>query len=219
MLVLHRTPAFVASLVTFVLACGGGAGANSEGAKDPTNAAGGGEAGNPATKETTSSPEDGAGGGTTTTTALPNNGELQGAKLGNATRTEVETKGESGPKSTGGKPSGEPGRTPADIKTIIQLRRDEARACYDKGLESHPGIEGDLTIKWTIDPQGNVTDAAVDTSRSQILEPSVGQCVVDVIKKIKFAASQKGYETRASYPFNFHPKNFPAGTQKPPPGK
>ncbi len=61
-----------------------------------------------------------------------------------------------------------------------------------------------------IDPQGNVTDASVDTTKSSILEPSVGQCIIEVIKKIKFAASAKGYETRAHYPFNFHPKTFNA---------
>jgi hypothetical protein len=59
-----------------------------------------------------------------------------------------------------------------------------------------------------IDPQGNVQDASVDTTKSSILEPSVGSCVIEVIKKIKFAASAKGYETRAHYPFNFHPKTF-----------
>ena len=92
----------------------------------------------------------------------------------------------------------------------MSARRDDARACYDKGLAAHPGIEGDLDIRWIIDPTGAVTDASVDTSKSTILEPSVGNCVIEVIKKIKFAASAKGYETRAHYPFNFHPKTFTA---------
>ncbi|MBX3185979.1 MAG: AgmX/PglI C-terminal domain-containing protein [Labilithrix sp.] len=147
-----------------------------------------------------------AGGGTTTTTALPDGGELQGAKLGSATHKEIETKGEGGPKPGG--PSSEPGRRREDIQTIILSRRDEARACYDKALKDHPGIEGDLTVKWVIDPQGNVQDAQIDTSKSSILEPSVSMCVVEMIKKIKFASSAKGFETRASYPFNFHPRNY-----------
>ena len=87
-------------------------------------------------------------------------------------------------------------------------RRDEARACYDKGLKDHPGIEGDLTVKFVIDPQGAVSDASVDSSKSTINEPSVGTCIVDIIKKIKFAPSKGGFETRANYPFNFHPKTF-----------
>ena len=48
----------------------------------------------------------------------------------------------------------------------------------------------------------------VDAQRAQILEPGVAQCVIDIIKKIKFAASAKGFETHAHYPFDFHPKTF-----------
>jgi len=149
----------------------------------------------------------GASGGMTTTTALPDGGELQGAKLGSSTHTEVETKGDAGPKAGPGH-SQEPGRKREDIQTIVMARRDEARACYDKGLKDHPGIEGDLTIKFVIDPQGAVSDASVDSSKSSINEPTVGACIVDIIKKIKFAPSKGGFETRANYPFNFHPKTF-----------
>ena len=152
----------------------------------------------------------GASGGTTTTTALPDGGELQGAKLGSSTHTEVETKGDAGPKAGAGH-SQEPGRKRADIQTIVMARRDEARACYDKGLKDHPGIEGDLTVKFVIDPTGTVSDASVDTSKSSINEPTVGACIVDIIKKIKFAPSKGGFETRANYPFNFHPKTFGKG--------
>jgi len=149
----------------------------------------------------------GAGGaGTmTTTTALPDGGELQGAKLGSSTHIEVETKGDGGPKVGPGHQQ-EPGRKREDIQTIIMARRDEARACYDKSLKDHPGIEGDLDIKWVIDKEGSVTDASVDSSKSTIHEPSVGTCIIEIIKKIKFAPSKGGYETRAHYPFNFHPR-------------
>jgi hypothetical protein len=105
----------------------------------------------------------------------------------------------------------EPGRSPEDIRVLVNAHRDEARACYDKGLATHPGIEGDLTMKYTIDPDGNVSEAVLDTTRSTILEPTVGQCVSDVMKKLKFAKSNKGVETRGHYPFNFHPKNGPKG--------
>lgn len=199
------------------MACGGGGGesktpadkntaassssgeATASGGGDPTSSSGGGSSGAASAS---------ASGGTTTTTNLPNSGELQGAKLaGGHTKVEVETKGDGGPKTpVGGGSAGEPGRTAKDIQAIVAARRDDARACYDKALASHPGIEGDLDIKWKIDPQGNVFDAEVDTTRSSILEPTVGKCIIDIISKIKFAASPKGFESRAHYPFNFHPK-------------
>ena len=99
----------------------------------------------------------------------------------------------------------EPGRNPSDIRASVVAHRDQARACYEKGLTEHPGIEGDLVIQWTIDPKGNVSGTSVDTSRSQIAEPGVITCVSGVIKKLQFAPSAGGYETKAYYPFNFHP--------------
>jgi hypothetical protein len=212
---------FSSFMVVATAACGGN---DSGGAKSPTSsgtAAGDSEtASGPSSSggEGSSTSSEGAGaygsganggggsGGTTTTADLGNRGDLQGARLGGKVHTETETKGEAGPKSTHGQSAGEPGRTAKDIQTIVAVRREEARACYDKALEKHPGIEGDIDIKWVIDPDGNVTEASVDTTKSQILEPSVGNCIIEIIKKIKFAPSQKGYETRAHYPFNFHPR-------------
>jgi hypothetical protein len=106
-----------------------------------------------------------------------------------------------------GSHSHDPGRGPADIRAIVVAHRDEARACYDKALPAHPGIEGDLVVQWTIDPKGKVTQVSVDSARSQIAEPGVVACVGDVIRKIQFAASPGGFETKAFYPFNFHPRN------------
>jgi outer membrane biosynthesis protein TonB len=97
------------------------------------------------------------------------------------------------------------GRSVADIQAILTSHRDEARACYDNALAAHPGIEGTLDIRWTIDPAGNVSNAELDTSRSEIVEPAVATCVVAIVKKIHFNASPKGFETMAHYPWNFHP--------------
>jgi hypothetical protein len=210
----------VSTTVGLVVACGGNkedpktassssggassssGGASSSGDPGSSSSSGGGGASSSSSGGATASS------GGSTTTALGDGGDLQGAKLGEKSHKEIESKGDGGPKSTGGQSANEPGRTAKDIQTIVAGRRDEARACYDKALPAHPGIEGDLDIKWVITPEGNVTDASVDTTKSQILEPTVGQCIIDIIKKIKFAASSKGYETRAHYPFNFHPKQF-----------
>jgi len=107
----------------------------------------------------------------------------------------------------GGAPKHHPelGRSISDLQAILAAHRDEARACYDNALAAHPGIEGNMDIRWTIDPAGNVADAELDTSRSEIVEPAVVNCVVAVIKKIHFNVSTKGFETKAHYPFNFHP--------------
>jgi outer membrane biosynthesis protein TonB len=192
--------------VVMSVACGGG---KADGGAPKTPEPSGSASGD----GTSSSAAPGGGGGgdtggTTTTTALGDGGDLQGAKLSSSSKKEIETKGDAGAKPP---PGGEPGRKREDIQAIVMARRDEARACYDKALKDHPGIEGDLDVKFLIDPTGAVTEAEVDHSKSTIHEDAVGKCVVDVIKKIKFNKSDKGFETRAHYPFNFHPKNAPSG--------
>ena len=102
--------------------------------------------------------------------------------------------------------SRDPGRGVDDIRAIIVAHRAEAQSCYDRALADHPSIGGDLFLSWTIDPKGTVTQVASDVSRSQITEPQVIACVSDVIRKIQFAASPGGFETRASYPFKFRPR-------------
>jgi tetratricopeptide (TPR) repeat protein len=91
-------------------------------------------------------------------------------------------------------------------------RRDEARTCYDEALKKNPSIEGDLDITWKIDPEGNVTDTGVDSSKSTIRDDNVSNCIIAIIKRVKFSKSAKGFETKAHYPFNFHPKAGQVGT-------
>lgn len=101
---------------------------------------------------------------------------------------------------------GETGRTIEDIRVRVLANRDQARACYDAGQKRIPSLEGDIVVKWTIDPKGAVRDVEVDDVRSSIKDAPTIACVVDVIRKLKFAESSKGFETHANYPFNFHPK-------------
>jgi hypothetical protein len=197
----------LAGLLAGTAACGAGPAANE------AKSAGAAEPPPPQSPSASSSPADVAGPPTTTAVTLGDGGDLQGAKLSES-RTVVATDG--GAPSAGKTPhTHEPGRGPADIRAIIVAHRDEARACYDKALNAHPGIEGDLVIQWTIDPKGNVTQVSPDAARSQISETGVVACVGDVIRKIQFAASPGGFETKAFYPFNFHPRRGTGGQPHP----
>ncbi len=184
--------------ITLALAaCGGG----SPPAQTPEGAGGGGGTGSTAAAEVDAGPT------TTTTATLGDAGDLQGTKLTSSSTVTMDggstTTAPRGPGT--GKGGHDPGRSPQDIQGIIQVHRGDARACYDAGEKTHPGIEGFVDITWTIDPDGNVTATGVDASKSQIAEPGVIKCIGEVIKKIKFAASPRGVETHAHYPFNFHP--------------
>jgi outer membrane biosynthesis protein TonB len=196
----HRV-GLLASFIANPIACGGGQSAR-EGSRSANTAA-----------TTASSDDSGASiatplatmsGGTTTTTAtLEDARESQGTRLVDA-RAVAPTAASSAPSARA--PHGhDPGRGAADIRAIIQAHHDETRACYDSALPDHPGIEGDLYITWTIDPKGDVTQTSVDQSRSTIGEPRVAACILEIVKRIQFAPSPGGFETKAYYPFNFRP--------------
>lgn len=108
--------------------------------------------------------------------------------------------------------SGESGRRREDIQAAVMAKRDQARSCYDTAQKANPTLEGDIAIQWVIDPQGVVTDPKVDTAKTTLQDPKLGDCIIGVIKSLKFPASGKGMETRANYPFNFHPKTTKSNT-------
>jgi TonB family protein len=139
----------------------------------------------------------------TTTTAV--SGAGAGTKLAPAASAPPVASSPAPAASAGGG-GGEPGRAPDDIAAAMKARRDEIRACYDKAVKDHPGIEGDLHVRFVIDPKGRVKDAHVDKEASSIEEPALDKCVTAIVKQLHFADSAKGLETRAHYPFRFIPK-------------
>jgi hypothetical protein len=173
------------------LGCGGGANTASPPSTAPAGSA-------PATAADAPAAPAASSPASTTTTAVGNAGGAP-TKLADAPAPAD---------SAGAVPKGhthDPGRGTDDIRAIVVAHRDEARACYDHALLTHPGIEGDVVFKWTIDPKGAVTNVTLDQGRSKIAEPSVVSCITAIIQKLQFAASQGGFETKTSYPFNFHP--------------
>lgn len=188
-----RTPLCACLVAVGIVACGG--------AKQQAPAAAGASPSVPSSPPDAPAPPASTTPTTTTTATLSDVGD-GGTKL---EESPARPEGERAPK--GSKPhTHDPGRSPEDIRAIVVAHRDEARACYDKALKDHPGIEGDLVIQWTIDPKGSVTAASLDTSRSTITESGVVMCVAEVIRKIQFAPSAGRFETKAHYPFNFHPR-------------
>jgi hypothetical protein len=190
----------VLPLILVSSACGGGQGAG------PVAPPGAGSA---APADTTAAS---AGPSTTTTSTLAGNGDAQGTKLDAAPAASSSSAAPAGSAGAKGPHSHDPGRGPADIRAIVVAHRDEARACYDAALKDHPGIEGDLVMQWTIDPKGAVTAVSQDTTRSTIVEPGAVACIAKILQAIQFAPSPGGFETKAMYPFNFHPRKS-TGTQ------
>lgn len=100
------------------------------------------------------------------------------------------------PKDTRGK---------AEIQQVMADNREKVRACYDAALPQNPGAKGDLVIDFTIDPRGQVKQAEVNWSASELHIPELDTCAVDAVRSIQFPPSSRGLESKVSYPFNFNP--------------
>jgi TonB family protein len=92
-----------------------------------------------------------------------------------------------------------------EIQQVMADNRDKVRACYDAALAKNPGIAGDLVVDFTIDPRGDVKQAEVNWSQSEIHIPELDSCAADAVRSLKFPASSRGLESKVSYPFNFNP--------------
>jgi hypothetical protein len=99
-----------------------------------------------------------------------------------------------------------PDRDVNDIAQTVSTNRGLFRACYEKSLKLHPGIEGKFVVKFAIKPDGTVKSVDVDLSKSQIRTEDMINCALQAGRGLKFAPSATGMQSAASYPFDFHPK-------------
>ncbi|HEY4107323.1 MAG TPA: AgmX/PglI C-terminal domain-containing protein [Polyangiaceae bacterium] len=96
-------------------------------------------------------------------------------------------------------------RTMDVIRQAVMDNRKAARKCYEDARKDLKDLKGDVTIHFVIDPEGNVKSAELNQERSTLKSPAVVNCVIGVIKGIKFPRSSRAMETSTNYPFNFTP--------------
>lgn len=107
----------------------------------------------------------------------------------------------------------------AQIQSIVSSdqNRKPVRACYEKAQKEIPDLKGTMTIKFVLDPEGNVKSAELVPERSDIKSPDVANCAIAVIKGLKFPRSPKGMETTVNYPYNFKPPQGSGSASAAPP--
>jgi len=96
-------------------------------------------------------------------------------------------------------------RTMDVIRKIVMDNRKAARKCYDDGRKDLKDLKGDVVVHFVLDPEGKVKLAELNQERSTLKAPPVTDCVLGVIRGIKFPPSSRGMETSTNYPFNFTP--------------
>jgi TonB family protein len=84
------------------------------------------------------------------------------------------------------------------VRKVMKDNVTKLQFCYEKTLMMNPGIEGKVMAKFTIEPQGSVSDV-----KCEGVHPDVEECVSKAVKELKFPPSAEKVEV--SYPFTFKP--------------
>jgi TonB family protein len=111
----------------------------------------------------------------------------------------------SGVASTGGGGCGGPcnGQASATLKAQLGAKASQARACYERALRQNAHLQGRMRLGVRIGPTGNVCSASITSS--ELGDPGVASCVVQIFRSSSFAAPQGGC-VDAEVPMRFEPK-------------
>jgi hypothetical protein len=97
-------------------------------------------------------------------------------------------------------------RTTEVVGKIVKDNRQMVRDCYNQARKKDPSLQGTLTIRFVLDPDGDVMSAELNKERSEITTPAVVECAIMLIKALKFPPSSRGMETVVNYPFDLQPR-------------
>ncbi len=97
----------------------------------------------------------------------------------------------------------DPGRSPEELRAQIQTRREESRKCYDDAKKINPKLEGQVSVNFSVDVKGKVTEASLDSEQTTLTDEKVTSCLITFIKTFQFPESQRGMESKIRYPFVF----------------
>ena len=87
------------------------------------------------------------------------------------------------------------------IRRIVRYHVDEVKGCYEDGLAQKPGLEGRVTIKFTVSVTGEVVSPKV--ASSTLGNSRVESCVVKAMHGWEFPRSMCGCESLVSVAFDF----------------
>ena len=92
------------------------------------------------------------------------------------------------------------------VAELIKSRNDAYRCCFDLWARKHPeaaGREVPIKVLWNLKADGALESAEVDQAASQLNEPEVNSCMVDISKGLTYPASPSGKITKFTYIFQF----------------
>jgi TonB family protein len=91
------------------------------------------------------------------------------------------------------------------VTAEVKKRLRAIQVCYENQLRRNPGLQGKVTVEFTIEQSGTVSKANATGNTTN--DPAVAACVVDTVKRFRFNPGPSGGSVTYSYPFVFAPQN------------
>lgn len=89
----------------------------------------------------------------------------------------------------------------AVVGKAVARHASEVRYCYEVELNRQPSLAGKVSVSFTIDPAGAVSDATV--LQSTLSSPGVEQCILARVRRWKFPEPKGGGVCVINYPWVF----------------
>ena len=90
----------------------------------------------------------------------------------------------------------------AAIDKVIHRNLPKIQRCYQDELDKKPGLKGKIVVAFTIDPDGTVPSATVDSST--VADPDLEECICRTFEGLTFPA-HRGDPLSTHYPVTFEP--------------
>jgi TonB family protein len=87
------------------------------------------------------------------------------------------------------------------VARTIRSEMSRIRRCYEQALRGEPDLRGMVLVRFTIEPSGAVSEAAIDVDA--IGAPEVGPCIARAVSSLRFAPGPPDGPVTVRYPFIF----------------
>ena len=95
----------------------------------------------------------------------------------------------------------EGGLTREQVEEVIARNMGQIRYCYEKNLQSEPGLKGRVAVNFVIGASGRVSTARVQ--HSSVDSSKLEGCMIARLKDFRFPQPVGGVNVQVQYPFSF----------------
>ena len=92
-------------------------------------------------------------------------------------------------------------RSAGSIDDVVKKRTPDLQKIYDKYKENKPGFGGKVTLKFTIDSNGDVASISVESSTTK--DSTFDEVIKMAVSTWNFGRIAKGHNTTVTIPFTF----------------